>query len=699
MSGREGNGGSSPEQKVSWLFENTGHEVSKAVGLEPGTVDHFATLRAGLVHPRTYWKVWETCPTHLDEALERLEQARGERQADRALGVVMQGGLPADYQTNLEERATNAITLRRLTLELSGIANEVRDFTRRYEDSKQYQLYVPRQGRTQDGTLVDPVQHIESWVRSRTPPTLVVSGAGGIGKNTVVDHAMYRMGVAFREDLENTTPLVRLRNQGLVVTEVLFQGWAILARQEGRASRVPLPARTLVISDKTNDLPEELRSAIRLELLPPSAPDIENWFREGLALADAERFSEAYARVALFRELVGSPANLSRLREAVYRQAGRGGDSLLEWVARVVATYADGAVQRISSHGILSGVEQHALREFALAQGLDLSERFSIDIFGALGDLNWFAWRQATGRYGHDSQELYFSNVLIRDYFIARRIASEVREGRPEILTRYQFPQEYVLLFLAIIAPEVAARATADRSAELRATVESEVERRLQLTLSHMLKRSAGAIRSHLKTLRKRISSEETNALQYELTRIEQELTFQSELAEQTRLLHEVPEMVTEALSVEELLEPILQQHKEACPSVQCDLQVAPGLRVRASRDGLREVLSCLLENAFQAIAYAEGLASPRVTVKAERIGDTIRIDILDNGPGVAAKDRERIFEPYVTTKKGGEGKPMGTGMGLAIARRYAQHMGGRVGLDPDQPETCFYVQLVAWKD
>ncbi len=694
MSGREGNGGSSPEQKVSWLFENTGYEVSQAVGLEPGTVDRFATLRAGLVHPRTYWKVWETCPTNMDEALWHLEQARQARQADRALGVVMQGGLPAGYQTNLEGRATNAITLRRLALELSGIADEVRDFTQRYEDSKQHQNYVPRQGRTQEGTLVDPVQHIEAWVRSGTPPTLVISGGVGIGKDTVVAHAMYRLGRSFREDIENTTPLVGLRYRGPVGTEALVQGWAIPVRNESQPGEVLFTARALVISGKTSELPEELASAIRLELLPPSAPEIERWFREGLALADAERFSEAYARVAPFRELVGSPANLTGLREAVHQQAGRVDDSLPEWVARVVAAYADRSVQPLS-HEALPVLEQGALGQFALDQGPSMTELAnSYEVIRALLFSRWFTF--STGRQRGD---LHFSNVLFRDYFVARRIASEVREGHPEILTRYQFPQEYVLLFLAIIAPEVAARATADRSAELRATVESEVERRLQLTLSHMLKRSAGAIRSHLKTLRKRIPSENVNALQYELTRIEQELTFQSELAEQTRLLHEVPEMVTEALSLEELLEPIAQQQREGFPSVQCDLQVPPGLRVRASRDGLREVLSCLLENSFQATAYAEGLASPRVTVKAERIGDTIRIDILDNGPGVAARDRERIFEPYVTTKKGGEGKPMGTGMGLAIARRYAQHMGGRVGLDPDQPETCFYVQLVAWKD
>ncbi|HYO55411.1 sensor histidine kinase [Archangium sp.] len=698
MSGQEETGGASPEQKVAWLFKNTGHEVSQVVGLEPGTVDHFATVRAGLVHPRTYWKVWGTCPTNLDEALQPLEQERQARQADRALGVIMRGGLPADYKTNLEGRPTNAITLRRLALELSGIADEVRNFTRQYEESGKHKLYVSRRGRTQDGSLVDPVQEIESWVRAGTQRPLIITGPEGVGKDTVIRHAIYRMGVAFREDIETTTPLIWMRYRNPVGTESLHQGWAVSVRRESSPVDMPLPPRELIISNKTGDLPEEMRNAIRIELLPLELLEVESWFREGLPLEDAEQFSAAHGRVAAFRKLVAIPAGLTLLRGAVHSQTGRAHGPLPEWVARVVASYANRAV-RSFDHDTLSTLEHAALRQFALNQGLSWDEKLSYEDNKTLRYLNWLTTKQARNRYGLGAEEQHFGNTLIRDYFVARRIASEVRAGRPEILTRYQFPQEYVLLFLAIIAPEVAARATADRSAELRATVENEVERRLQLTLSHMLKRSAGAIRSHLKTLKKRISSEEADALQYELTRIEQELTFQSELAEQTRLLHEVPEMVTEALAIEELIEPIIRQQKEGHPSVQCDLQLPSGLRVRASRNGLREVLSCLLENAFQATAYAEELSAPRVTVKAERVGDTVRIDILDNGPGIAAKDRERIFEPYVTTKKGGEGKPMGTGMGLAIARRYAQHMGGRVGLDPDRPETCFYVQLVAWKD
>lgn len=84
--------------------------------------------------------------------------------------------------------------------------------------------------------------------------------------------------------------------------------------------------------------------------------------------------------------------------------------------------------------------------------------------------------------------------------------------------------------------------------------------------------------------------------------------------------------------------------------------------------------------------------------MEAHAIGDTIRMDVLDSGPGVKPEYRDRIFEPYVTTKKGGARAP-GTGMGLPIAVRYAERVGAQVGLDPDRPQTCFFVRFVAWRD
>jgi|SRR5580704_5993682 hypothetical protein len=92
--------GASEQQKVGKLFEATGYEVTQAVGLAAGEVDWFATPRAGLSRPKTYFVAWERCPEGFVEALADLERCRAARKADRAdLG-----------------RGTEAVTYRRLAM-------------------------------------------------------------------------------------------------------------------------------------------------------------------------------------------------------------------------------------------------------------------------------------------------------------------------------------------------------------------------------------------------------------------------------------------------------------------------------------------------------------------------------------------------------------------------------------------------------
>jgi len=98
------------EQRVARLFEAADYEVAQAVGVEPGTVDWYATPRAGLVRPRTYWRVWHRAPADPEAAMTDLEQARIARKADRALAVLILGRLPEGYETDLHGRTSNIVT-------------------------------------------------------------------------------------------------------------------------------------------------------------------------------------------------------------------------------------------------------------------------------------------------------------------------------------------------------------------------------------------------------------------------------------------------------------------------------------------------------------------------------------------------------------------------------------------------------------
>jgi signal transduction histidine kinase len=70
--------------------------------------------------------------------------------------------------------------------------------------------------------------------------------------------------------------------------------------------------------------------------------------------------------------------------------------------------------------------------------------------------------------------------------------------------------------------------------------------------------------------------------------------------------------------------------------------------------------------------------AGPPVRVRVRAAGGrTLVIEVSDHGPGVPAEDRDKIFEPFFTSKTRG-----GTGLGLAIARRIVELHGGTIRVD-----------------
>ena len=78
-----------------------------------------------------------------------------------------------------------------------------------------------------------------------------------------------------------------------------------------------------------------------------------------------------------------------------------------------------------------------------------------------------------------------------------------------------------------------------------------------------------------------------------------------------------------------------------------------------------------LIKNAEEAMTATGKGGAVRVSVCAQ--ADTARVEIEDEGPGIPPELKDRLFEPYVTTK------PAGTGLGLAIAARIIQEHNGRL--------------------
>src|SRR6202012_4476040 len=84
-----------------------------------------------------------------------------------------------------------------------------------------------------------------------------------------------------------------------------------------------------------------------------------------------------------------------------------------------------------------------------------------------------------------------------------------------------------------------------------------------------------------------------------------------------------------------------------------------------------------LLENADR-LAPAPSPILVAAQVPAGSAGDRVEISVTDQGPGIAAADRERVFEMFSQNSGGGR-----AGLGLAIAKAFVEAHGGRIWIDP----------------
>jgi len=102
----------------------------------------------------------------------------------------------------------------------------------------------------------------------------------------------------------------------------------------------------------------------------------------------------------------------------------------------------------------------------------------------------------------------------------------------------------------------------------------------------------------------------------------------------------------------------------------------------------LESAIYNLLLNACQAAARSTHV--PEVKVDLTEVDERIYLTILDNGPGIPASVRRTLFDPFMTA-----GKPNGTGLGLALARRIAEEHGGGVCLqESNRDRTVFTLSL-----
>lgn len=117
---------------------------------------------------------------------------------------------------------------------------------------------------------------------------------------------------------------------------------------------------------------------------------------------------------------------------------------------------------------------------------------------------------------------------------------------------------------------------------------------------------------------------------------------------------------------------------------------VGSGFRVAGRPAQLSQVLMNLLGNARDAMSASD---SRVIVIRSTRAGAAIEIRVIDTGSGIHPEDRERVFDPFYTTKEVGKG----TGLGLSISKGIVESHGGSLEIErSDASGTTFLIVLPA---
>ena len=133
--------------------------------------------------------------------------------------------------------------------------------------------------------------------------------------------------------------------------------------------------------------------------------------------------------------------------------------------------------------------------------------------------------------------------------------------------------------------------------------------------------------------------------------------------------------VLVEDVDLADVLADVLEAARARARGRRIRVQVpVEGIVVRGDMQRVAQVLRILIDNA---VRFSP--AGTPIEVRAERTGDTVRVEVRDRGPGIASEQRRRVFDRGVKLGKDGPG----AGLGLYVAGGLVEAMNGQAGVEP----------------
>jgi Na+/proline symporter/signal transduction histidine kinase len=118
---------------------------------------------------------------------------------------------------------------------------------------------------------------------------------------------------------------------------------------------------------------------------------------------------------------------------------------------------------------------------------------------------------------------------------------------------------------------------------------------------------------------------------------------------------------------------------------------------ITVDHDRLMQVMLNLLSNA---VKFCDPI-SGEVVIIVSQLNKHLRVDVVDNGPGISPEAQQSIFEKFRQVRDQRNGKPQGTGLGLPISRQIISHFGGRLWVEskPGEGATFSFILPITFED
>ena len=288
----------------------------------------------------------------------------------------------------------------------------------------------------------------------------------------------------------------------------------------------------------------------------------------------------------------------------------------------------------------------------------------------------------------------YVGSMELTPHFGGLLVQTAIRPEYASQLVIGGLPRSRLPLLLGMLVVSVALAVVAviqlrreEELARLRSDFVSSV--------SHELRTPLAQIRLFIETLRLGRFTTEAQR-QWSLDNIDRETNRLAHLVE--NVLHfaragraptspatpESTDLAVEIESIARAFEPLAASRRASL-----HLDLAPNVVIPLQRESFRQVLLNLLDNA---VKY--GPAGQTVSLSLATVGSSARVTVVDEGPGIPAKEREAIWTPFFRGNAAAAQGAGGSGIGLAIVKDIVARMGGRIDVVPSAKGAAFQVEL-----